>query len=137
MSTTLTYTGTLVTEECYSCHIMFAMPADFQRRCRDAGRAMSFYCPLGHSQVYSVSRIVELENELARVKRQKEWAETNSRRIRDELQMTERSRAAIKGQLTKTKKRVANGVCPCCKRHFVNVERHMNGQHPDYAEAES
>lgn len=30
------------------------------------------------------------------------------------------------------KNRVANGVCPCCNRHFENLERHMKGQHPDF-----
>lgn len=127
------YTGKLAIEECCNCHMMFAMPEDFQRRCRDAGPAKTFYCPLGHPQHYRTSEITRLQGELDRVKRQRDWAETNARAARDQAAAADRSRAAIKGQLTKTKKRVANGVCPCCSRHFVNVERHMKGQHPKFA----
>lgn len=133
MTQTMTYTGRLVIEECYKCHIIFAMPEDFQRRCREAGQAMEFFCPLGHGQVYSKSETQRLREELARTERQRDWSQTNARMYRDQLGASERSKAAIKGQLTKTRKRIANGVCPCCKRHFVNVERHMQGQHPDYA----
>lgn len=52
----------------------------------------------------------------------------------DQLEAERRAHAATKGQLTKTRKRVAGGVCPCCNRSFVNLGRHMAGQHPDYAE---
>jgi hypothetical protein len=39
--------------------------------------------------------------------------------------------------VTKLKQRVANGVCPCCHRSFVNLHRHMAGQHPDYTKEQS
>ena len=45
----------------------------------------------------------------------------------------ERSRSAIKGHLTRTKNRVKNGVCPCCKRSFENLRQHMETKHPEYA----
>jgi hypothetical protein len=31
---------------------------------------------------------------------------------------------------------VKHGVCPCCKRTFENLARHMKGQHPTFAGAE-
>ena len=31
------------------------------------------------------------------------------------------------------KRRVSNGVCPCCKRTFKQLARHMECKHPDYA----
>jgi hypothetical protein len=34
--------------------------------------------------------------------------------------------------MTRIKKRVAAGVCPCCNRSFKDLARHMAGQHPDY-----
>jgi len=48
--------------------------------------------------------------------------------------VTKRQKAAAKGQLTKTKRRVANGVCPCCNRTFADLSAHMHGQHPEYGE---
>jgi hypothetical protein len=133
--TTLTYTGTLVIEECCNCHIIFAMPEDFQRRCREVGPDKTFFCPLGHPQHYRDSEVRTLENQLAAARRQLDWAQSSARAARDQANAAERSRAAYKGQLTKTRKRIGNGVCPCCSRHFRDVERHMKGQHPDYAES--
>jgi hypothetical protein len=128
MSLTMTYTGTLAIEECCNCHITFAMPADFQRRCLEAGTAMTFYCPLGHGQHYTASEVQRLRDRLART-------EARERAARDQADAAERSKRAYKGQLTKARKRIGNGTCPCCNRHFVNVERHMRGQHPDYADS--
>jgi hypothetical protein len=133
MITTLGYSAKLVIEECCNCHIAFAVPRDFYDQCVNAGPAKTFYCPLGHAQHYVKSEVQRLRDELERTQRQKSWAETNARMYKDQLGASERSKAAIKGQLTKTKKRVANGVCPFCTRHFVNVERHMKGQHSEYA----
>jgi hypothetical protein len=31
------------------------------------------------------------------------------------------------------KKRVKNGTCPCCKRTFVQLQRHMAAKHPGFA----
>jgi hypothetical protein len=44
----------------------------------------------------------------------------------------ERSRAnGYKGVVVKTKKRLANGVCPYCNRSgFVQLGRHVNSKHP-------
>lgn len=57
--------------------------------------------------------------------------------VLSERNAAQRALRATKGRLTKTKKRIANGVCPCCNRHFVNLERHMTGKHPDYTKEQS
>ena len=54
--------------------------------------------------------------------------------LRDRLEGARRSRAALKGQVTKIKRRVSKGICPCCRRNFANLKRHMEGQHPDWSE---
>lgn len=46
----------------------------------------------------------------------------------------ERFEATQKGQLTKLRNRIANGVCPWCQRSFANVARHVEHQHPDQVE---
>ena len=54
-----------------------------------------------------------------------------TRRWKDE---PERSRSAIKGQLTRAKRRISKGVCPCCNRTFQNLANHISEKHPDYSE---
>lgn len=130
MSGVLTYTGTLVIETCCSCHMAFAMPADFQQQARNAGPAMMFYCPAGHQQHYTRSEVQRLKDQLAR-------AGTREQAARDQADASERSARAYKGHLTRARKRIGNGTCPCCNRHFANVEQHMRGQHPGYADAEA
>lgn len=38
---------------------------------------------------------------------------------------------AYKGNVTKLKKRASAGLCPCCNRHFTNLQRHIASKHPD------
>jgi len=116
---------TLVTEECFSCGVMFAFP-DHLREKLMANHSLSFYCPNGHQQHYTGKTEAD---------KQRERAERVERRLanRDEdLRSAIASNRAMRGQVTKLKKRVANGVCPCCNRSFANLERHMSGQHPEF-----
>lgn len=120
-----------------SHHFRHAMPTDFKRQCKAAGPSMMFCCPRGHRQYYAVSETQRLKDELADEQNWRKDAETRERAARDQADAAERSARAYKGHLTRARKRIGNGVCPCCNRHFANVERHMRGQHPDYAEARS
>ncbi len=117
---------TLTVLDCASCGVVFAITDDLEQRRRADGK--QFYCPNGHTNVFK-------ESDVARLQRQLETAKRDGRFYEQRWQDEKRSKAAIKGQLTKTKKRVSNGVCPCCNRHFVDLERHMNGQHPEYGKA--
>lgn len=129
----------IVVIECASCAVDFGIGADFQRRRLNDHE--DFYCPNGHPNVYAGPSAAEkerrrLERELdaarslaARESRRRADAEQDARRKDYEAR-------AAKGQLTKTKKRVAAGVCPCCNRSFQNLAKHMAGQHPSYAGAD-
>jgi hypothetical protein len=126
VSTTLDYTSQLAVQDCCVCGITFAVPTDYDQKRRNDHKL--FYCPSGHSQSY----VGKTE-----AQKQRDRADRLERQLanRDEDLRAERaSHAATKGQLTKTKNRVAHGVCPCCNRSFVNLRRHMSGQHPDYVE---
>jgi hypothetical protein len=120
----------LVETSCASCGITFAVPEWWQRKRRDDGQG--FYCPNGHSLVYGANT---LEKRLKEAERARDAARAYARSVVDQNDAERRSHAATKGQLTKVRKRVAAGVCPCCNRTFQNVSRHMAGQHPDYAKA--
>lgn len=116
---------TLKETRCYSCNTLFAMQDDlYETRLKD-GR--SFYCPIGHSQIFTGRRdeLQKLKEDNQRLNSRAAWAE-------QEAKAAKRERTAIKGQLTKTRNRIANGVCPCCHRTFKQLAAHMGNKHPDF-----
>lgn len=118
---------------CDSCGVSFAINSGYEHRRREDHKA--FYCPNGHSMSYSGKTDAEKERErAARLERRLANKDEDLRAERAAHATTRNRLTATKGVLTKTKKRIAHGVCPCCKRTFANVERHMSNQHPDYAE---
>lgn len=126
----------LVTEVCCNCSIVFAMPTSLQKRCKERGEKQSFYCPNGHGQHYTVGEIQQLEERLARANSDRIYWMGRHSEAQDRLDGAERRVAAQKGQVTKLKKRISQGVCPCCNRSFVNLQRHMQGQHPEWQQTE-
>lgn len=52
----------------------------------------------------------------------------------DEMRL--RQLSAARGQVTRIKNRVGNGVCPCCNRSFGNLHRHMQTKHPGWKKPE-
>ena len=115
--------------ECASCAIDFGIGQDFQRRRREDHER--FYCPNGHENVYPQ------ESEAERLRRELERQRVRANGEEARRRLAERQRAAAKGQVTRIKNRVSNGVCPCCKRTFQNLGRHMAGQHPDYTQEQN
>ena len=128
MSTTLRLT--LEHEECCNCGCVFGITKEKQQRLRDSGDW--FYCPNGHTQHYSKSTVNKQKDEIVQLKRTAEYLRADVESQRDQKNAAHRSKNAFKGQVTKIKNRVANGVCPCCNRSFANLHRHMEKQHPDF-----
>lgn len=126
MSHTITKQVTLKSTNCAACGVLFAMPDYLLRELQDNPR--SFYCPNGHSLTYK-------DSEADRLRRQLDNARNRARHLEDQRDAAERSNTALRGHLTKAKKRAAAGVCPVsgCKRHFQNVAAHIERKHPDYA----
>lgn len=118
-----TATGELVKITCW-CSIPFAIPESIYRQAQGPSHT-TFYCPMGHTCSYKNNDYDQTKENLA-------WYEAALERTQQTLGATERSLAAQKGVTTKIKKRIANGVCPCCNRQFQNVARHMAGQHPEF-----
>lgn len=126
---TLTYSGTLIVVTCW-CGMRHAVPEELRefqmRQHRDGEDPTSIYCPLGHSHIPSgKGEAAKLLEQLAAARRSRDAT-------RDLLDHEQRSHAVTRGHLTRTKKRVAHGVCPCCNRSFADVERHMKVKHPNY-----
>ncbi|MDR1076087.1 MAG: helix-turn-helix domain-containing protein [Xanthomonadaceae bacterium] len=117
------------TEVCCRCGMAFAMPADFQRRRIDDHNW--FYCPAGHSQRYiGQSKAQRLQKEL---EKERELTQLERQRAADaihELNMTMKAHRRMR-------KRVMNGVCPCCNRSFENLRRHMQSEHQDFGKPQT
>lgn len=116
---------TIEAHDCAECGIVFGLDEQFAARRRKDGRL--FYCPNGHGLSWKKS----LDDEA--LKRRLASAEANVTHLRDQRDAAERSARSYKGQVTKIKRRVGKGVCPCCNRTFQDLARHMAGQHPDYS----
>lgn len=111
---------------CYSCGVPFGMVDTFYNdRLRDH---RTFYCPNGHGQCFTG------KSEAEKLREQLAFANSRAERLRMERDAEARSKAAVRGHLTRIKRRIANGVCPCCNRTFQDVMRHMASQHPAYIE---
>ena len=115
-------------EECGTCGIQFGMPQSFVKARRQDHKI--WYCPNGHQRVYAALTEAErLKKELDKAQRATAEWRAEAARVDAEREREKRSHAATKGQLTKVRTRIGNGVCPDCNRHFVNVERHMKTKH--------
>jgi hypothetical protein len=117
------------TTTCCKCGVAIVMPDVVMKRFRSNHE--SFFCVYGHSQRFTA------ETEADRLKREKESLEKRLAWKTAEADGLERRRRAAVAQATKAKNklgRVANGVCPCCKRSFQNLMRHMQTKHPSFRE---
>ncbi len=126
------YGTKIVALTCGECHIPFGIPAAMHTKVQNNGS--SFHCPNGHRISYSETEIQRLKNQVDNLTSTK----TRLMAQRDDAQAEARHQAqranGYKGAMVKVKKRVAKGVCPCCNRHFANVKRHMDSQHPEFAD---
>ncbi len=112
--------------DCFKCGALFALPEQVNDELVRSGR--DFWCPNGHSQHYTESTVTLLKKE--REKSARIQARLDQERA--ELAASERRASAARGQVTRIRNRIANGVCPCCNRTFVDLASHMKTKHPDY-----
>lgn len=120
---------------CCVCNVVFGMPHDLFLVSKRSEH-ISWYCPYGHKQHFAQgeSTAEKLRRERDRLAQRVAERDDALRLERSRREIAERSASAYKGQVTKIKRRVGNGVCPCCNRTFSDLQRHMNAKHPDYRE---
>lgn len=118
--------------DCASCAFTFAVPESLISRRRADGR--DFFCPAGgHRLNFGKSDADRLRDANETLQRRLEAGQATITHLRDQVDATERARRAQVGVNTKLRKRVAHGVCPCCRRTFADLARHIAGQHPDFS----
>jgi hypothetical protein len=129
----IVFATTLVAEECITCGVVFALPHTLQLQLEKSHA--TFYCPSGHGQVYSGETDAErLAKEAEKYKKLWKQEQDYAAGALEERNAAQRSLKATKAAHTRTKNRIANGVCPCCRRNFPNLSEHMHMEHPTYTE---
>jgi hypothetical protein len=128
-SITTTQTIVWTIYHCSECSVPMALPQEF-RNARLADRK-AFYCLNGHNQFFPGKTH---EQEAKEAKAALERIRVSKKAVEDQLAAANRSNSALRGSMTKIRKRIGNGSCPCCNRHFKDVERHMANKHPDFKE---
>lgn len=118
-------------EACCNCNVQFAITVEHYDRLKKTKE--SFYCPNGHRQAYTRSKEQELQEQLERAKRNLAWQTSHADQTRAECHHLKHKLSAQKANVTKLKKRISNGVCICCNRHFADLHAHMKMQHPDFS----
>lgn len=116
------YEQTITFIECYTCGLPVAITRSQERQYDEHG--MSVTCALGHSTVRKKSDNQLLQEKLNDAQdrvRQVEFERNNASNMLD----------AETKKRRKLEKRIHNGVCPHCQRSFANLQRHMEGQHPN------
>ena len=123
-----------VTTECSVCGIEYAIRSGYAEKRK--GDHATFHCPNGHTQHFvGKSEAEKLREQLAAVEKErdaaikrKEWAEQSEKAATKE-------RDKARADRDRLRKRAQNGACPCCKRTFSNLARHMAVKHPETPEA--
>lgn len=137
MSETITYSGQLTVVTCW-CGCKHAVPSElhnYQLQKHNEGRSHAVFCPVGH-EYYPAgeSEADRLKRELTRANQRLDQANAAIRDEREQKQAVQRRLSAQQGVTKHIRNRVQKGVCPCCNRHFVNLQRHMQTKHPEAKE---
>lgn len=134
MGAVLEFAAQLESLSCGECGIHFAVPIWWLKEKRDKGG--TFTCPNGHARVFKESENARLKKELEAEKQRTENEERRRREAEERAERNWKTLRQTQGKLNATKKRVGNGVCPCCNRTFKQLARHMDAKHPDYKQPE-
>lgn len=131
MTETMFDTQILVVKSCCTCGMRFAVPESFDRNNKKHGKSWS--CPSGHSLVYRETAADELRRDLQWERESHERTRRCEQAASERADKVTRKLTATKGVITRIKRRVGSGVCPCCNRTFKQLAAHMKRLHPKYA----
>ena len=111
---------------CCQCGVPIVVEGQIEAELRRSHR--SFWCINGHQQSFRAKSETEaLRDQLADRERQ-----LSAERERAATNFALRQKA--EREVSKLRKRAKNGICPCCKRTFKSLARHMSAKHPDFAD---
>ena len=120
---------------CGQCGTHFGMDRSQYDLCQK--RNEHFYCTRGHRRIFIETELDKLRAEKLRLESRLDYVKGEREAARKEVVAQKGRATRFKNDRDRIKLRIANGVCPCCNRHFVNVERHMATKHPHYSVPEA
>lgn len=129
-------TTSFARQGCIHCGITFYWPAELDDRARNNARG--FWCPgCGGSMVYRETETDRLRRTIEDERAATEFNRKEAQRARERELAAKRRVTAMKGVVTRTKKRIAAGKCVRCSTEFPDLADHMAACHPDFdSEAE-
>lgn len=130
-----TFTETIIETfhvvSCYSCGLRFGIDSRLYRRVVTNAEG-SIFCPACGKE--TCWRESEDQKRIKELQRKLEWEAAECARQKVMRDQAEASLNATKGVVTRMKRRVSVGTCPCCKRTFKQLAAHMAHKHPDYTQ---
>jgi hypothetical protein len=124
-----------------ACGGVYAITEGHREQCQRQGTIWHCpYCQTGWGFHQSEAdrlrkELANAEQEKERLKKDAEYWQQKRKVAMAEAEHFRKSRDGMKGALASQRKRIAKGVCPCCNRHFSNLHRHMQTEHPDFSGA--
>ena len=120
------------TTNCITCGCVIVLEEhQYAQRLKDRE---NYYCPNGHNQHF----IAETEeSKLRRQVADLQTREATAKREADYQRKRAEEEAAGKVKAQQRLKRLTkSGLCPCCRRNFTNVKRHIETKHPKWEPTE-
>lgn len=131
---THTATRELTVIDCGECGGSYAISEPYREKKQETGGFWTCpYCKCGWGYSEDKTDLAKAKEAQRKAEQSRDYAWQAAREEREKHGHTERRRRAEKAAKTRLKNRVGKGVCPCCNRHFVNLQRHIEGQHPEFA----
>lgn len=139
MSTTFTCFTTLLQMICPSCGGIYAIAQEYKNEAQMLGEFKKCWtCPYCKTERgYGEGEADRLRAQITTLTNDRDFYKRRHDEAQNEAEHFRRSRNVTRGHLTRIKKRVSCGVCPCCNRSFENLRRHMASQHPGFQTEES
>lgn len=135
---TIAFSTVLTPITCPKCAGVYAISETYRDNARELGEFKKCWtCPYckttrGYGKGTNQLEKQKLEADLRAAQGSVEFYARRAKDARAEADHFRKSRDGFKGVLAKQKKRIANGVCPCCTRSFTNLRRHMATMHPEH-----
>lgn len=125
----------LTTLSCCECGVIFGIPASLEESLRKSHAW--FFCPAGHAQHFAGESDVErLKKQNQDLQKRLEWAQQSAKLATEEATKVTKKLDRANKERKALKKRIKEGLCPCCHESFPNLQLHMMDKHPDFEQQE-
>lgn len=115
-----------VVHQCGTCAVWHTIPEVVFNTCYSEGGY--WHCPNGHSRGYKTGEDKRKEDA---IRQERDRLKQDAARLSDELAAERKRAEEAEKKVLHAKRRANAGVCQCCNRTFLNVQRHMKTKHPN------